>query len=208
MRQHIRIGNMRLVVAIGFAVLAWMSFRRGVVSPIWCLTPAPLFVELARRHELVIRRKTRTSRAVTFYERGLSRIEDRWAGQGEAGDQFRSASHPYCDDLDLFGNGGLFQLLSTARTRMGENTLAHWLLGPAPLDTARSRQAAVTELRDRLDLREDLFVLGETVRAGVHPERLRKWAVQQSVLVSRPLRVASAVLPCLLVLSIVAASSS
>src|SRR5215813_8744061 len=30
-RQHIWIGDMRLVVAIGFAVVAWMSFRRGLV---------------------------------------------------------------------------------------------------------------------------------------------------------------------------------
>jgi MutS domain V len=207
MRQHIQIGNLRLVVALGFAILAWMSLRRGLVSPMWCFAPVLLFAGLARRHELVIRQKTRAERAVVFYDKGLARIEHRWVGLGETGDRFRTSAHPYCDDLDLFGNGGLFQLLSTARTRMGEEALADWLLASAPLRTVRARQAAVTELRDRLDLREDLAVLGEAVGASVHPERLRKWAEQSPVLDSRTLRVASAVLPCLLVFSIVGPSS-
>ena len=33
-------------------------------------------------------------------------------------------------DLDLFGKGGLFELLCTVRTRMGEERLAQWLKTP------------------------------------------------------------------------------
>jgi DNA mismatch repair ATPase MutS len=76
----------------------------------------------------------------------------------------------------LFGKGSLFELLSRARTRMGEEALAGWLLHPSALWEIRERHAAVAELRDKLDLREDLAVLGADARIGVRPEALAKWA--------------------------------
>jgi hypothetical protein len=115
-------------------------------------------------------------RAVAFYERGLARIEDRWAGTGETGERFSDPHHVYAADLDLFGDASLFQLLSTARTRMGEEALAGWLVSPATLDEIRTRHAAVRELRAELDLREDLAVLGQDVRVGVNPQELTRWA--------------------------------
>ena len=59
---------------------------------------------------------------------------------------------------------------------MGEDTLAQWLLSPSTAEQIRQRHAAVNELRDQLDLREDLAVLGEDVGVGVHPAALLKWA--------------------------------
>src|SRR4029077_9397599 len=106
----------------------------------------------------------------------LARMEDRCAGLGETGEEFDDPHHVYSGDLDLFGKGSLFQLLSTARTRMGEDTLAQWLLSPSAVEKIRERHAAVDELRDQLDLREDLAVLGEDVGVGVNPDALLKWA--------------------------------
>jgi len=62
-----------------------------------------------------------------------------------AGERFRDPAHPYAEDLDLFGKGGLFELLSTARTRGGEDTLARWMLESAAPEIVIERQAAVAE---------------------------------------------------------------
>src|SRR5262249_26068855 len=132
--------------------------------------------------------------AIAFYERGQARLEDRWIGTGEPGDRFQTDDHLYANDLDLFGRGSLFELLSVARTRTGEETLAAWLLSPAPPDTVRARQQAVDELAPRLDLREHLALAGTEVRAGVHTEALLQWAAMPPVLASTALRVAAAVL--------------
>jgi hypothetical protein len=48
---------------------------------------------------------------------------------------------------------------STARTEIGEATLADWLRAPAPLTEVAARQAAVDELRPMLEFREDIAVL-------------------------------------------------
>jgi DNA mismatch repair ATPase MutS len=113
---------------------------------------------------------------VAFYRNGLARIEDRWAGTGQTGERFSDPHHVYAADLDLFGRGGLFELLSTARTRIGEEALAKWLLMPSAVGQIEERHIAVRELRDQLDLREDLAILGEDASVGVHPEALLQWA--------------------------------
>jgi hypothetical protein len=74
-----------------------------------------------------------------FTVRGLARIEDRWSGTGATGDRFRDPKHVYADDLDLFGRGCLFELLSTARMPMGENRLAEWLRSPSPAQVVVER---------------------------------------------------------------------
>ena len=156
--------------------MGWASFRAHFFSSWWLTTPVAAFVGVAAYHSRTLRARELAQRAVAFYERALGRVEDRWAGLGETGDRFNDAHHVYAADLDLFGKGSLFQLLSTARTRMGEDTLARWLLFPATVEQIRERHAAAGELRDQLDLREDLAVLGEDVGVGVHPDALVKWA--------------------------------
>jgi hypothetical protein len=97
-------------------------------------------------------------------------------GTGQTGERFNDPHHAYATDLDLFGRSGLFELLSTARTRMGEETLARWLLSPSPVEQIGERHTAVLELRDQLDLKEDLAILGEDASVGVRPEALLRWA--------------------------------
>lgn len=173
--RHKSIGNYRLMIAVAAAVLAYLVFGLGTLTYFWLLIPVAGFIALAVVHERVIRSRDNCTRAQKVYESGLARLDNRWTGSGETGERFQDKLHPYSQDLDLFGAGSLFELLSTARTRSGEEILANWLCAPAPPDIVRARQAAVTELRSRLDLREELAVLGEEVRIGVHPETLAAW---------------------------------
>jgi len=173
---HIRLGNVRLVLALLAVIIAWASFRGHYFSPGWLSVPVVAFVGIADYHSRILRARELAQRAAGFYDKGLARVEDRWAEFGETGDRFDDPHQVYASDLDLFGRGSLFQLLSTARTRMGEDTLAQWLLSPSAVEQVRERHAAVNELRDQLDLREDVAVLGEDVGVGVHPTALLKWA--------------------------------
>ena len=140
------------------------------------VAPLILFVFIAAYHSRILRARDLAKRAIAFYHNGLARIEDRWAGTGQTGERFNDPHHVYAADLDLFGNASLFELLSTARTRMGEETLAKWLLTPSAVDQIKERHSAVRELSDQLDLREDLAILGEDASVGVFPEALLRWA--------------------------------
>ena len=203
-RRHISIGNYRLAVAIAAVIVAFLVFGRDVLPPLWLIVPVFVFIALVIYHDQVIRARNRCIRAAEYYERALARLDNRWVGTGETGERFRDKRHPYSEDLDLFGAGSLFELLSTARTRTGEETLADWLRAPASPELLYARHRAVSELRARLDLREDLAVLGEEVRAGVHPEALAAWGEQVPALAWPPARMAATALSALAVASFIA----
>ena len=183
----------RLLVVAAAALLAWGAWQ-GWLSWWWLVIPATTFTALAIVHERVIGARVAASRAVQWYERGVARIEDRWPGAGETGTRFRDDDHLYARDLDLFGDGSLFQLLSTAQTASGEETLAAWLLSGADPATVRTRQSAVQDLATRLQLREELHTVGADARTGVDSASLVTWATAPAIFHSRWLRVAAPVL--------------
>jgi hypothetical protein len=198
-----RISNIRIVLAIvGVATIWWSA--QSTTSPWYAwLVPLSLFVAAVIYHSRVRRARARTDRAATHYRVGLGRIEDRWSGSGNPGTELEDAHHVYAADLDLFGPGNLFELLSTARTRMGERTLAAWLLSPAPTSMVLQRQQSIAELRDRLDFREELAVLGETAEVGVRPEELSRWAESANQLTQRWILPAALLLPVLLIAALI-----
>jgi hypothetical protein len=177
-------GTARLTLAAAILVAAGFSFFQHSFSPSWLFLGIAAFAALVIAHQGVRRTRARADRAADFYRKGLARIEDHWTGTGQQGAQFDDPHHVYASDLDLFGKGSLFELLCTVRTRMGEERLAHWLKSPAHLDTIRERQASVVDLKDRLDLREELAVIGEHANVGIHPAALLQWAETPNRLVS------------------------
>lgn len=188
------VSRARLAAVASAAGLAWLAWGARAVSPWWVTAPAAAFIALALYHGRVISSRRLMSRASDFYARGIARLEHRWAGQGVTGDRFLDQAHPYAADLDVLGRGSLFELLCAARTKAGEEVLAGWLLSPAsPADVA-ARQAAVEELRLKLDLREDLSILASDVQAGLHPRELVAWAVSPRRLSSTFVRGAAAAL--------------
>ncbi len=179
----------KLDTGLGYAKM--VVFLAGVIATILLLhtprlqglllIPVVIFVPLAVWHDRVLRAIRERKRVIEFYERGIARLQDRWAGSGDTGDRFLDPAHPYARDLDIFGKGSLFEFLCTVRTRAGEQTLARWLLRAALPEEIRSRQAAITEMQDRLRFRESLFVTGESVRLGVRPDALASWAERERV---------------------------
>jgi hypothetical protein len=174
-RYHQHIANARLAVFLIAGAIAWLAFGANQVSAWWLGLPAELFVVLLVLHARVARGRVRAERATAYYEKAIARLDEHWIGTGEPGTRYLDGDHPYAEDLDLFGTGSVFERLCTARTRIGQDTLAAWLKGPAQAAEARARQSAVADLRPRLDLREDLALLGAGVPAGVNLAALAAW---------------------------------
>lgn len=199
-REHL-LGYSKLALAAAVVLAAGFLIHhvRGLLV---LLIPIAAFIVLAVMQEKLIASLRNRTRAMSSYERGLARLEGRWQGSGESGDRFLSPAHPYARDLDLFGSPSLFQYLSTARTRAGEETLARWLLNAASTEEILARQAAVRDLAPRLTLREQLSSTGESVRNAVHPDALAAWGEAGPILTSPATRFITSTLGLLLVLSV------
>jgi len=191
-RRDRRVALARLALFAAVVAIAAASLGAHVLSPVWLLAPAAAFVALIVHHDRILRARERSRRAVRFHEAALARVEERWQGTGNRGERWREEGHPYAADLDLFGEGSLFELLCAARTLGGEETLARWLLAPAAPAEIAARQRAIAVLAPRLDLREDLAVLGEDVRAEIDPSSLAAWAEGPPVLPRGAVRAAAA----------------
>ncbi|HUY81573.1 MAG TPA: hypothetical protein VMU92_07610 [Acidobacteriaceae bacterium] len=184
----------RLYIAVKIAL-----FVAGAILGGWLMKYAPpqlpwlglvlaAFVLSFVLHEHVLRRLRITRQRKNFYQRGLDRLEGRWPGTGRQGEHFFDAAHPYARDLDLFGKGGLFELICTARTSAGEKKLADWLLAPATIQEIHQRQQAVRELAPRIDFQEHMALTGEDVQTGdaQTPEALTTWAESSQQVASAP----------------------
>jgi len=199
------ISNLRLATFALALGMGWLVFAERSFSAAWLLPVAGIFLALVLAHDTARRRRLRAERACEHHEHALARMEHRFAGLGRTGERYLDPEHPYAMHLDLFGRGSLFELLSRAQTRAGEDRLAAWLLAPSAPDELRARHEAVDELRARLELREDLAVLGPEIRHGVHPEPLVRWGTAAANPHGMPLRVAAAAFAVASVVTIVAA---
>ncbi len=200
-RLDARAAQLRLAIVGAFLLTCLLIFRLHLFSPWALLVPAALFIAAAVWHDRILRAKDVAEAAHLFYLDGLARIDDAWMGRGRTGDRFVDEQHLYAVDLDLFGRGSLFELLSLARTRIGEDTLAAWLKSPAPVGEARLRQAAVMELRDQLDFREALATAGRSA-AAVDTTALIAWTRRELPPIGPIARVTGAILTVAIVTTV------
>ncbi len=192
-----RISQARLALFMLGIALAALAFGAKRLDPRWLLAPALGFVALVVTHDRVLRRADARELSVRYYEDGIARLDAKFTGRGPSGERFRDPEHGYADDLDLFGAGGLFELLCRARTAAGEATLASWLLAPAASEVVRSRQAAVAELSPQIELREALALVGDAVASELHADSIERWGESAPPPPSRLLRASLAALAVL-----------
>jgi hypothetical protein len=202
-RRSRRLGNTRLATGIAGVAIAALAIGAGLISPWWLVLPLVVFAGLAIVHDRVDKVRANALRASAYYSRGLDRLEHRWIGQGHKGEEYRDPRHVYADDLDLFGTGSMFELLSTSRTAAGERALANWLLAPGDPAVVRARQEAVAELRPRLDLREEIALMGEDVRAAIDDRAMTAWGAHPAVRFFPGARWVALALACAAILTLV-----
>lgn len=148
-------------IAFGLIVVFGLLAVQGQMSWLWPSALILIAGASARLYRKYRRTGYRMWRLTCFCERAVQRIQGNWAGSGISGEEFLRADHVYARDLNVVGEGSLFELLCIAKTSIGQQGLASYLLDtPAPHETLL-RQEAVRELKERVDLREQVATLGE-----------------------------------------------
>ncbi len=212
------IGSARILVGLAAIALVAAIVWAPLPPSAWGFVAghALAFVALVFVHAAVYRRKERAAAARAFHQRGLDRLDGRWSDFASTGERFKTAEHPYADDLDVFGRSSLFQLLDASATRYGEERLAAWLGGTEPGDTSSpqgassaraaivARQVAVRDLEPRVAFRERLCVEGAALGARKpDPSAFLAWAEGASPLSVGPtVRWAAYLLPLTVVLGL------
>jgi hypothetical protein len=125
------VSSLRLTAGLLVFAAVYFAFALHRFSGWFILVPVAAYLGFVIYSQRVYPREQRALRAVAFYERGLARLAGKWIGTGNAGAAFVDETSLYANDLDIFGEGSLFELLCTARTQAGQEILAGWLSKPA-----------------------------------------------------------------------------
>jgi hypothetical protein len=184
----LRLADLLLLLVLGYQVCTtqagWGAGPGATVA---------IFIALSVGIAILENRTRRHEAAVRYFHDGLARLEGRPVEGAPEGNAFADVHHPYASDLDILGPSSIFALICMARTGTGQSTLARWLLNPAPADALPARQQAVAELRDRLPLRLELWLLGSVVGdQGEHA--LDAWLAAPVTPISRARRLGTALI--------------
>lgn len=171
----------QILVLLG--LLACVAMYQSLVTkrwPLWIaggLVPVGAWVA-QRRHRFHVR-SVELGSLIDYYGKGTARLALKWDELDE-GKEFLEQDHLYSTDLDLFGEGSLYQLLCSARTHIARGTLARWMKSPAKPEEILARQEAISELRPRRDLPESIVTAGPMQVSDFRPEFLKNWVAESS----------------------------
>jgi ABC-type multidrug transport system fused ATPase/permease subunit len=193
-----------LVTAVALVLALGVYAVRGQASFWWLSIPTAAASASAWRLKVTRRSESRSWRLKRFYDRAIQRVNGDWARSGFTGEEFSDPDHVYAADLNIVGEGSLFELLCIARTSLGRRGLTDYLLQSPSLNESALRQHAVRELRPRTDLREKVATLGEFEFLETHHNTFEGWLNSPRLSFPRALPAISAVTSVLLTVIIVA----
>jgi hypothetical protein len=193
-----RYSLVRLLTFIGAVSLLIAGFvQQSVLESLLGGGIAVAFLLAVAAHARAINAEARARVRRDIHARQLARLGSDWLRFPHTGAELIARSHAYAWDIDVVGQGSLFQRIDVSHTLHGERTLAAWLSTPADPATIRARQAAVWELAPLVELRQELEAAGTSDSGSrLDPHGLEALARLQPLFASRPwLRVLMYVLP-------------
>ena len=148
--------------------------------PIWsCILPVATLAITANQAQRYRRKVLKLLSVSEYYDKGIARLNRDWNSLDD-GKDFIDPEHIYATDLDLFGRGSLFQLLCSARTHVGRETLENWMKAAASQDEVLGRREAIAELGARQDLFESVAAAGVSTVSDCRPGTFRNWVAELS----------------------------
>jgi len=175
--QSNKLARFRLFAFLCILLPLFPGIWLGGGNPVWliaccllCLIALVSFVVLISRHAAIDEQAERLHLLKSANERALARRARRWADIPIPNAGSLREELPLSRDLDLFGFASLFQLLGTAVSPVGRETLAANLISGVPPELRELRRGAIEEMAPKIDFRQDLEVAG-TGLLGENPCR-------------------------------------
>ena len=199
------VSNLRVVVAILFLLFVYFSFS-NLMFLYGAAATFAVFILLIARHSSLFDKKVHCENLVKLNhqeERSLNGDHSDFY----AGAEFIDPHHPYTHDLDIFGDGSLFQAINRCNTFHGKAYMAERL--SQPLNSAEviyAQQDSIRELASRTDFRQHFQASGmEISELPNDRDELMRWAKQPLFIYnSKTFRLALVILPIITIGTVVA----
>lgn len=163
---------------ISFALFAWALVSWIVSGTSWLFTLPSfgIFLFLVSIDSKVGKKLRLVKELIEINKHELQLLEANFSASDE-GLEFMDSSHPYCDDLNLFGRGSLFQLINRTTSVDGKNKLAEMMksMSVDPLEIKR-QQEAIKELSSLSEWRQTFRAVGNLIQeSSFKKETIVQW---------------------------------
>lgn len=170
-----KVSTVRLVVALGVLVFVYFSFKSAIyLLPLGILVA--VFIGFVYWHNKMFLEKTHIEHLITVNKNEVSSLNGDYSFS-DKGLDYHDANHSYALDLDVFGEGSLFQYLTRACTTSGKEALAHRLCSPLTTkNEITENQVAIRELSSNLEFMQHLQATGMHTKDSKSDRlQLRTW---------------------------------
>ena len=176
-QQSLRVAWLRgLVFLSGTVVSVYLLYQNWILSFISTVLFLIPFIILLIKSIKVKKQILYYNQLVMINEQELEALDWKYDKFGD-GKQYIDNSKSYLYDLDIFGEGSLFQYLNRSATRSGEKLFASWFINSEKNKAElESRQLAVVELMPLLDWRQDFQASGKLINESQNQsEVINNW---------------------------------
>ena len=156
------IGWIRLIIIIVGIIFAYDFYKvKDVMNCIITVIIALIiFAIVAKIHSKYLDKIERLEVIKEINEKGIKRLNGEYKEFEDKGIDLIEESHPFCEDLDIFGQNSLFQMINTTRTKGGRNKLGK-ILSMNVLPSKKEveeKQQSIKELAEKVEWRQKLYV--------------------------------------------------
>jgi hypothetical protein len=92
----------------------------------------------------------------------------------ENGNQYIFEGHHFNQDIDLFGEGSLFQIINRTATKNGQKQLAAWL-NSNNIDQIKEKQKATQEIAEKANWRQNYTTIAALIESDVESDHILQW---------------------------------
>tara|TARA_R110002096_G_scaffold360044_2_gene552948 strand:- start:15409 stop:17043 length:1635 start_codon:yes stop_codon:yes gene_type:complete len=135
----------------------------GITVFIWLVLK---YINLQRKKQIVKAKIEINSVEISVLNGNFSKLEN--------GKEFSNSNHFYSNDIDLFGDGSLFQYINRTETLQGKSNLAKTLLANK-IDGILERQNAIKELDEKVNFRQHFSALASLNIVKKSTDSVSKW---------------------------------
>lgn len=190
-----QIGALRLaiVLVVGYFMYSAYSKSNVTIAIISGVIGIVVFTAVAILHNGLIRKREKREVFLEINEKGIKRLNGEYREFEDKGIDLIDESHGFCEDLDVFGQNSLFQMINTTRTKSGRKKLGE-ILSINKLPTKEEvvkKQEAIKELGEKVIWRQKLYVDASfKKKKDEELDELIKWSKEKSKKISTRLIIA------------------
>lgn len=155
------ISVVRIIVFLATVVGIYIAVANGQeIIAIICTSGFGFFIYLVKVHGELDKKKEWNKALLKINQDELLLLNGK-TNNMDTGEEYLYSSHPYNEDLDIFGNRSLFQLINRTATKYGRTKLAEKLNKlSTDIDILKIRQTAISELSGKHDWRQNFLAIG------------------------------------------------